>query len=185
MGREIRRVPKNWKHPEIETPDYRAGTMTKRFQGMHDRPYREAITEWFSGWQKWERKEFDGFFADEDGRMLDYWQYNGNPPQHEYYRPDWRQEEMVWWQVYETVSEGTPVTPAFATREELVDYLVAHGDFWDQKRRKEGCKDMRCTPWPRAEAEALLQTGSAMSLVVKDGKVMSGTEYLAQCQATQ
>lgn len=45
--------------------------------------------------------------------------------------------EGPWWQVWETVSEGSPVTPAFATAEELVDYLVKNGDAWCQKRPDE------------------------------------------------
>jgi hypothetical protein len=32
------------------------------------------------------------------------------------------------WQVWETVSEGSPITPVFATREALIDYLVNGGD---------------------------------------------------------
>ncbi len=37
-------------------------------------------------------------------------------------------------QVYENISEGTPVTPAFTTEEELEEYLVEAGDDWDRKR---------------------------------------------------
>ena len=31
------------------------------------------------------------------------------------------------WQVWETVSGGSPVTPVFASAEELIDYLVENG----------------------------------------------------------
>lgn len=37
------------------------------------------------------------------------------------------------WQVWETVSEGSPVTPVFSTGEELVEYLVENGDLWCQR----------------------------------------------------
>jgi hypothetical protein len=40
-----------------------------------------------------------------------------------------------WWQVWETVSEGSPVSPAFATGEELVEYLVEGGDAWTRSRQ--------------------------------------------------
>jgi hypothetical protein len=33
-----------------------------------------------------------------------------------------------WYQVWETVSEGSPVSPAFATAQELVFFLVTYGD---------------------------------------------------------
>jgi hypothetical protein len=38
-----------------------------------------------------------------------------------------------WWQVWETVSEGSPVTPAFETAEALIEHLVQHSDAWDQR----------------------------------------------------
>ena len=86
---------------------------------------------------------------------------------------------MTWWQVYETVSEGTPVTPPFETREELVEYLVANGDFWDQKRRTEGRSSMPCEPWPRKQAESFVfGSGWSPSLVVANGRVMSGVEAI-------
>lgn len=40
---------------------------------------------------------------------------------------EWHPEELPvgeGWQVWETVTEGSPVTPVFATAEELIDYLV-------------------------------------------------------------
>jgi len=32
------------------------------------------------------------------------------------------------WQLWETVTEGSPITPVFATQEGLVQHLVDHGD---------------------------------------------------------
>ncbi len=54
----------------------------------------------------------------------DFW---GEPPEPNdpTLRPEY-EEEPTWFQVYETVSEGTPVTPPFATEQELSDYLVRH-----------------------------------------------------------
>jgi hypothetical protein len=78
------------------------------------------------------------------------------PPNPDSYRPKF-QTEPTWYQVYETVSEGTPVTPPFATKEELVNYLVEHGDFWDQRRGHGG--------WSRENAERFVGAGWAPSLV--------------------
>jgi hypothetical protein len=103
------------------------------YQPLYDRPYRQAAEEWRKGFAEWEAGERQQYFQ-ESGQDYEYWDYNGMPPDKEYYRPDWKPEDMTWIQVYETVSEGTPVTPPFATREELVDYLVNNGDFWDQSR---------------------------------------------------
>jgi hypothetical protein len=101
-----------------------------------------------------------------------YAQWAGNPPDVEYFRPDWKPEEMTWWQVYETVTEGTPVTPPFATQEELIEYLVTHGDSRDQQRG--------APAWTRKQAEKfVLGTGFAPSLVIsqKHG-VQTGVEAL-------
>ncbi len=67
-----------------------------------------------------------------------------------------------WWQVWETVSEGSPVTPAFATAAGLVDHLVAVGDAWDQGRGRPG--------WERAAAESFVRVGFAPALTMIGGE---------------
>ena len=64
-----------------------------------------------------------------------------------------RAREPTCYQMYETVSEGTPVTPVFETEDELVDYLVNVGTFWNQK-------------YSREAAEAFVKTGWAPSFVM-------------------
>ena len=178
MGREIRRVPPNWQHPKTEKPNYRLGIMGERYQPMLNRAFAPAMREWIAVWEAWERGERPDYCS-EESRTLQFWEYHGGPPDPEYHRPDWKPEEMTWYQVYETVTEGTPVTPPYATLDEIVDYLVQHGDFWDQKRRAEGVSTMRCIPWPRDEAEAFVYgSGWAPSMVIHDGKIMSGTEAM-------
>lgn len=61
------------------------------------------------------------------------------------------------WQVWETVSEGSPVTPAFATRDELIAYLVEGGDAWDRKRGDGG--------WTRENAESFIDQAWAPTLI--------------------
>ena len=56
------------------------------------------------------------------------------------------------------MSEGTPVTPPFATREELIDHLVEGGDDWDRKRGRPG--------YSRESATAFVNAGWAPSFVV-------------------
>jgi len=82
-----------------------------------------------------------------------------------------------WWQVWETVSEGSPITPAFATHRELIDYLVKGGDAWDRKRlmkylftgrnltgRKHG-------GWSREDAESFVDAEWAPSTISVGGKI--------------
>jgi hypothetical protein len=82
--------------------------------------------------------------------------------------------------MYETVSEGTPVSPVFATNIELVDYLCEHGDFWDQKRRSDKSErfgfHMPCDPWTRQNAEAFVNSGFAMSGIMVGGKLYGPSE---------
>ena len=183
MGREIRKVPSNWEHPKQEKPNYRTGQMEESYRPLYNRPYIQALTEWLKEHESWERGEHEGLtkYGHTKAEFPHYANYGGNAPDVEYYRPDWPANEMTWWQVYETVSEGTPVTPPFANREELVEYLVENGDFWDQRRRKEGRSSMPCEPWSRRNAEAFVMgSGWAPSMVIDGGKVMSGVEALSQ-----
>lgn len=70
--------------------------------------------------------------------------------------------------LYEEVSEGTPVTPVFATEEELVDYLVENGNFWGQK-------------YTRENSEALVGNGSSLgSFAVVDGKSYNSSTQAAE-----
>lgn len=104
MGREIRRVPPNWEHSK----DYRG-----HYKPLHDQPWREAMQGWLEDygneWQTWTNEE------DIDA-----------PPDPQYYRPVWTEEPTAY-QVYETVSEGTPVSPVFSTVDEMRAWLIGQG----------------------------------------------------------
>lgn len=160
MGREIRKVPPNWEHPTEEKYDPFRRVMEAVRQPMHDQTFAEAVAEWKADYAKWEAGERPDYCTDES-RALEFWEWHGLPPDRDYYRP-WSDAEATWFQVWETVSEGTPVTPPFATREELIDHLVANGDDWDQSRGEGG--------WPRANAEQFVNSGWAPSLIVQTGE---------------
>lgn len=147
MGREIRMVPPNWQHPTMD----RYGD--NRLQPMYDRTYAEARQEWLEGLATHNPEDCEG---------LDYWEWDGMPPSREYYRP-YTKEEATWFQLWETVSEGTPVSPPFATKEELATHLAEHGDDWDRQRGHGG--------WGVERARAFVKIGSAPSMVVSGGHV--------------
>lgn len=186
MGREIRKVIPNWEHPQ--RTKYNPFKMRDEtgFQPLYNESYKDAMAEWIKEHEQWERGEHpDQQDAGIKATYRYYANWSGNAPDVEYYRPQWTPEEMTWFQVYETVSEGTPVTPPFATKEELIEYLVANGDFWDQSRRKEGRSSvMPCEPWSRKQAEAFVNgPGWAPSLIVTNGHVMTGVEAMASLPA--
>lgn len=71
-----------------------------------------------------------------------------------FYRPEWT-EEPTHYQVYETVTEGTPVSPVFASLDEMQVWLIKQG-------------------FSEKAAEKFIETGWAPSMVYVPGKGVSG-----------
>lgn len=158
MEREIRRVPANWQHPKHERYDYQSGA------------YKEVHKPLFENYEK-RLEEFEKDIAEKG--LKEAIDLHGGGPRSE----DYAQFEGApcdWWQVYETVSEGTPVSPAFATPEELIEHLVANGDDWDQQRGNGG--------WSRKAAEAFVnEAGWAPSFIsTPQTGLISGVEALGK-----
>lgn len=173
MGRELRMVPPNWEHPKVMRANGQEG-----YQPMFDQRFEDAASEWKAAFTKWEAGERPEWFSDKY-KDNEYWEYNGGPPDREYYRT-WTDEDGTWFQVWETVSEGTPVSPPFETKGELIEYLVANGDYWDQSRRREGRTTMNCDPWSREAAEKFVNgPGWAPSMVSDSKGIRSGVEAMA------
>ncbi len=85
-----------------------------------------------------------------------------------------------WWQLWETVSEGSPITPAFATPEELIDWMCLP----DKRVRSYSAYPIEEYPdlpwaqgWRRHVAEPFVKKeGQAVSMMVVNGQWMSGAE---------
>jgi len=105
MGREIRYVPKDWKHPEKDP-----GDSIPLLNGS----YSKRVAEWDKAAATW---------TDED---LSYAEYSGERPSKEDYMPDWPDSEQTHMQMYETCTEGTPISPIFSRDEpeELAHWLA-------------------------------------------------------------
>jgi hypothetical protein len=165
MGREIRRVPPDWQHPIQECPhmpwwpERRCslnGVAGKCYRPLYDKPFREVAAEWKADYAAWERGERPGYFDAAESGHLEFWEWENGPPDREDYRPDWPEGAATAYQMYETVSEGTPVSPVFATEAEIVEWLVGQGR-------------------TRHAAEQFVRAGWAPSLVVVNG-VMASNE---------
>jgi hypothetical protein len=63
----------------------------------------------------------DGSIKYEPLKKRSYFDEGDNPDE---YMPDWNESEATHYAIYETVTEGTPLTPAFATPEELAQWCV-------------------------------------------------------------
>lgn len=91
----------------------------------------------------------------------------GELTEHDCYRPDWPESERTAFQVYETVSEGTPVSPVFQTQDDLTAWLV------DPSRN-----DERLPHMSREAAERFIEHGSVPSLMIAGGVIASNVEML-------
>jgi hypothetical protein len=96
----------------------------------------------------------------EKGKHPDQEKYDNTPRHYEKWAgtspdPDEYMEKPfknpIAFQMYETVSEGTPVSPVFKTKEELKEYLIKNGDFWDQTRGTGGWTEKQATRFVEAE----------------------------------
>ncbi len=161
MGREIRMVPPNWEHPNDERGHPKP---------MHDENFAAAAAEWKREFAEWESGKRPDYCDDPASRALEFWEWHGAPPDREYYRP-WKDEEATWFQLWQTVSEGSPVSPPFATREELAAYLAEHGDDWDQKRGDGG--------WGKESADAFVLAGWAPTMMIRDGVIAESKDIPA------
>ena len=145
MGRELRMVPPNWQHPKYTSDDAPRSTMIGQYKPLME-GYADAIKD---------------FAADIESKGLpEAIEYHGGGPLRESF-VDYGDQHPTWFQIYETVSEGTPVTPPFATKQELIDYLVTYGDFWDQLRGD--------GPYSHLAAENMVNSGYAPSGIVLNG----------------
>jgi hypothetical protein len=185
MGRLIRRVPPNWKHPE--RPAHKTGSTQPNLQPMHDQRFEDGLAEWLADFDRIRAGNLTG---DErlsyPGGFIQWLNSTGEQHDPDFYRP-WRDEEATWYQLWETVTVGTPVSPPFATKEELADYLAEHGDFWDQSRWREAeyWRQHGINPDPPAWGKEraykfVMEIGSAPSLGRVDGKLVDGVIAVTQ-----
>jgi hypothetical protein len=119
MGRECRRVPADWQHPRNEQG---------RYIPLFDEDYQTAAAEWMANclaWHDGTHKDLVAGHTTKEKHQF-YWDWAGQPPDEESYRQKWT-TEPTHYQMYEDTSEGTPISPVFATPEELARWLADNG----------------------------------------------------------
>ena len=142
MGRELRRVSEGWEHPRDPNGSYRP---------MHDESFDEAVDEYFGEYHLWLKGEAQ-YQRDSERTPQAFVRYYGGSPDEEYCRPNWPDEERTHFQVYETVSEGTPVSPVLPSKEAVIEWWVNEGDSFSGRLSREA-------------AERWVEAGSSPSLV--------------------
>lgn len=130
MGREIRRVPHDWVHPfrmqYVPSRDPRGESTwveTGDYQPLYDKDYESAAEEWIAEFDQWRA----GTHPDQTDTCRYYWEYSYTPKEETHRSRKWTVEEATHYQIYETVTEGTPVSPVFASLDELVEWCVSQG----------------------------------------------------------
>ena len=117
MGREIRKVPSGWEHPRYTTENAPSLALVGTYQPQFEQTFSERLKE-------------DPNCADEDPATS-------------------RPEEMAGGthrQLYESTTEGTPISPVFPDVQALAKYLLENGD--DRKQT-----------WPPAAVRAITEHG--------------------------
>jgi hypothetical protein len=120
VGRELRRVPANWEHPRDEQGEYIP---------LHDQCYAAALRDWNHQAELWERRAHPDQTRYPDAPDQYTWeQWHGAGPDPAYYRERcWGEDEATAYQVYENVTEGTPISPVLPDLEALRAWLRADG----------------------------------------------------------
>ena len=113
MGREVRKVPADWQHPRYAEWNAPFAQAVGHFIPMHDSSYEQAATDFL------EKANAEGL-----QEAIDYY---GKAPERDEYMPSWPEDTRTHFMMYESTSEGTPISPAFATPEELAKWLSDTG----------------------------------------------------------
>lgn len=98
MSREVRRVPANWQHPKNANGFYRELFSSDSIESIA----KDLVTDG--------ELEPDDAIARATSECM----------------PAWSDAEATHYMLYETVSAGTPVSPAFATTVELAKWCSEH-----------------------------------------------------------
>ncbi len=166
MGREVRRVPADWQHPKKQVA-YHVHADERYIPLFPGEKYQSRVDEWDEECAKWKAGWRPKYCTSAENQAMTYEQYAGQRPHRDDYMPNWPAEQRTHLMMYEDTSEGTPISPAFETPEELARWLVDNNAsaFADNGASYEG--------WLR-----VARGGYAPSLVKTNAGVMNGVDAL-------
>jgi hypothetical protein len=175
VSREVRRVPADWAHPKYPD-DYYESHRRGRYIPLWDGGFEQADAEWSEGYAKWLAGFAESYAKGQKWEPRDpkyagmrFTEYHGPRPSPDDYMPNWPEAERTHLMMYETTSEGTPKSPAFATPEELAR--------WCADDKVSAFADMTATyeQWLH-----VARGGWAPSAVVSGGVMQSGVAAMAE-----
>lgn len=121
------------------------------------RSYKKDGPEWITREAKYE--------------SMTWTEYHGNRPNPDDYMPQWSPQEAMHIMMYENTTEGTPISPAFATPEELARWLT------DNEASAFAGQTATYEQWL-----ATCKRGWATSAVIAGGTIESGVSGLAKME---
>jgi predicted acyl esterase len=161
MGREVRRVPANWQHPLDKNGHY-----VPLFDGAD---YQDRADEWDNDYKDWSEGWRPEYCKDPASRAMTCEEYFGDRPNRDRYMPTWTEAEATHYQMYETCSEGTPISPVFETPEALAHWLA------DNNASACGYQTASYDGWLRVALG-----GFAPTMVISGGIIKSGVESMRE-----
>lgn len=174
MGREVRMVPPGWHHPARVVHDCGDGHSTQfvpLLSGSYERDaarWDEERKQWDAGYARGYGDEGEWRPLADDEHALSFEDWSGARPDAADYMPVFAPGTATHYMMYETVSEGTPISPAFATPEELARWLADNG------ASAFGSETASYKGWLR-----VARGGYAPSMIVGPGGPVSGVDGLA------
>lgn len=166
MGREVRRIKRGWVHPLNDS-----GQPTP----LHRGSYAREVADWDAECAKWCTGWRPDYCDDTTLRsdVYGYYDWAGSRPQPHDYMPDFGAEaDML--VMYEVTTEGTPISPAFETPEELARWLA------DNKASAFGGMTASYEEWL-----SVCKGAFAPSMVLAGDKLMSGVEATTEVARTE
>jgi hypothetical protein len=123
MSREVRRVPADWQHPRDSSG---------RYIPLLGGSYSAEVSNWdleAEQWAKGYRRSHafcptNEFIPRSDVEDCPFTEWSGPRPVESEYMPDWTEAERTHFQMYQTTSEGAPISPVMESPEELARWLV-------------------------------------------------------------
>jgi hypothetical protein len=83
----------------------------------------DAARDWLRDFEELKSEADENMIITRLGEQCCFLEWAEPLPDAEYYRPAWNPEEMTAYQIYESISEGTPVSPVFETEDDMRDWL--------------------------------------------------------------
>lgn len=117
MASELRRVHKDWQHPKKD------GEYVRLFGGS----WSANARRWDARKARWDAGERPDY-AGPEHTTLSYEDWDGARPFVDEYMPDWPMAERTHFQLYECVTEGTPVSPVFDSVEAMIRWHADQGE---------------------------------------------------------